>query len=442
MQTFNLYREAKDHYELLIPDRLEGLILLRLYDKYANDEFNEERINDAIDKVYKDLGRQSQRNEYERNNAIILKFQEFFLWRDETKKNYRFKAYGLDFCENIKTRLFKRYSPAEIKRIFDYLYNELLRHVETPDLNFNLWHKEHFSIRHTEIIAQVEILDQQVSESVRAFRKRIKEDTPDLLLLLEEIETSLNEIREHASQLKEAFKSTYAIDYKLDELIGDTNSQEFISNINEVMDFNSGIRAQLEQVSSRIDKIKPRIREFIYEFNQRDFDRKTGLFLNLLLNSSKQIKNESGRKKLLLPDDVPSFQVYEPTLLPKFVIVPDKDITPKAPVEVVKREVNTQRQGYLIKIAQQKLFERHRIQFWIKHAFEMLNTTSQLEYTPLFFKILTEENSNLSIAVKVTSKLLQQVSKNKSYHVKISHKTETHSSFPNIHLWKMHIQKI
>ncbi|MCW3084030.1 MAG: hypothetical protein JWP12_1396 [Bacteroidetes bacterium] len=74
MSEFDLYREAKDHYELLIPDRLEGLILLNLYKKYRKEDFTEEKINDSIDKVYQDLGRSSQRNEYERNNAILLKF--------------------------------------------------------------------------------------------------------------------------------------------------------------------------------------------------------------------------------------------------------------------------------------------------------------------------------------------------------------------------------
>ncbi|KAB2915999.1 MAG: hypothetical protein F9K23_09715 [Bacteroidetes bacterium] len=442
MDTFDLYREAKNHYDLLIPEKVEGLILLRLYDKFVNEEFTEERINEVIEKVHKDLGRNSQRNEYERNNAIVLKFQEFFIWRDEVKKTYKFKAYGIEFCENIKERLFKRYSPAEIKRIFDYLYHELLRHIEAQGLDFNLWYKEHFCIRNTEIIAQVEILDQQVSESVREFRKRIKEDNPNLFLLLEEIEISLNEIKEHASQLKEAFKSTYDIDYKLDDLIGVPNSQEFISNINEVMDFNSGIRAQLEQVSSRIDRIKPRIREFIYEFNQRDFDRKTGLFLNLLLNESKQIKSETGRKKLLLPDDIPPFQIYAPSTLPKFVFVPERDITPKAPVEIIQREVNAQRQNDLTKIAKQVIFERQRVQFWIKQAFDILNSDNELDYSPFFFRILTEENVNLSIAIKATSKFLRQVSKNRNIQVKIDHALETNSSYRNIHIWKMYIRKI
>jgi hypothetical protein len=442
MQEFNLYREAKDHYDLLVPDKLEGLILLSLFDKYSNEEFNEERISDAIDQVYKDLGRQSQRNEYDRNNTIILKFQEFFLWRDEIKKTYRFKAYGEEFCLKIKERLESRYSPAEIKRLFDSLYYELLRHLETPDLSFSMWHNEHFKKRTTDISSQVEILDQQVSESVREFRTKIKDNDLKLFQLLEEIEISLDEIKEYANQLKESFKSTYDIEYKLEDLILDTSYQEFIAEINDVMNFNAHIRGQLEQVSIRIDKIKPRVREFIYDFNQRDFDRKTVLFLNLLINKSVQTKNEKGKKILLLPEGVPEFQIYNSIAPPKFVIIPDRDITPKIPVELVRYAINKDRQEERIKIEQQKLLERKRVQFWFKHVIQELEKKSQVEYSTLFYEILKHEGSNLSITIKLTSKIIRELSNHKNYKIIVEQEETTNVLFNRIKLWKMQIQKI
>ncbi len=441
MTSFNLYKETKDHYDLLIPDKLEGLILLSLYEKFGKDEFSEDRINETIDKVHKDLGRQSQRNEYERNSAIVLKFQEFFLWRDDIKKTYRFKVYGEEFCEKIKERLESRYSPAEIKRLFDSLYHELLRHLNSPSLNFNLWVTEHFNRRTLDILTQVEILDQQVSESVKEFRKKIKENDQGLFQLLEEIEMSLDEIKEHASQLKDAFKATYDIEYKLEELLNSPESQQFISNINEVMNFNTLIRGQLEQVSDRIDRIKPRIREFIYEFNQRDFDRKTTLFLNLLLNNSKQIRNEKGKKILVLPTEVPTFSVFNAADLPRFVVIPEKDISPKIPVEVVYRKVNTMRQNDALKNVGQKIFERQRVQYWVKYIMEKLENEGQLNYTPLFFQILSEEGLILSIAVKTTNKIIRDLSKNRTYKITIVQEKEKHNLFPTINLWKMYIQK-
>lgn len=39
METFNLYREAKNKYGKLIPERNDGLILLSLYGRYKDKDF-------------------------------------------------------------------------------------------------------------------------------------------------------------------------------------------------------------------------------------------------------------------------------------------------------------------------------------------------------------------------------------------------------------------
>jgi hypothetical protein len=443
MSEFNLYREAKVNYDRIVPEKLDGLILLSLFDKFGDENFTEDEINVVIDKVYKDLVRQSQRNEYDRNSTIVIKFQEFFIWRDAIKRTYSFKPYGKEFCLKIKTRLENRYSPAEIKRRFDSLHLELTRHLEDKELGFLIWFNEQFSKRTSDITVQVEILDQQVSESVSEFRIRIKKDDVDLFLLLEEIETGLDEIKGFANQLKESFKATYDIENKLQDLLADTYYHEFISEINITLNFLSHIRSQLEQVSIRIDKIKPRVREFIYEFNQRDFDRKTVSFLNVLLQHSTEVKNEKGKSTLELPQSIPRIQLYNSVPPPKFIVVPDdRDISPKTPIEPVKQKVNIARQEERVKVEQQKIHEKLRVQFWFKHVITELNENITLDYTSLFYDILQKENSNLSIVVRLTNKLIRELSMNSAYKVIIIQQLQSNPSYPKIKLWKMKIQKV
>ena len=441
MESFNLYQEAKSNYDLLVPEKSEGLILLSLYDKWGIEEFTELQINDTIDKIYRDLGRQSNRNAFDRNSSIILKLQEFFLWRDELKKNYRFKSYGEEFCKKIKERLEHRYSPAEIKRLFDSLYLELLRHIEDDELNFLLWYKEQFKRRTTDIVNQVEILDQQVSESVREFRSKIKNSELNLFRLLEEIEISLDLIKQYAVQLKDTFKSTYDIEYKLQDLIADPNSQENIGYINDVLNFYANIRSQLEQVSDRIDKIKPRIREFIYDFNQRDFDRKTVLFLQTLLTLSASTKNDKGKRIINLPFGIPEFQIYGEINAPKFVLIPDKDITPKIPVEVTTRVANQKRQEERIKAEKKRLLERKRILFWFNNIKQQVNDEGSLEYSNKFYEILKEENNNLLIVTKLTSKIIRELSQDMKFKVIVRQEEISNTLFKKTRIWKMQIQK-
>lgn len=442
MEAFNLYHEAKSNYDLLVPEKAEGLILLSLYEKWGNGEFTEPQINDTIDKVYRDLGRQSNRNAFDRNSAIILRLQEFFLWRDELKKNYRFKGYGEEFCKKIKERLENRYNPAEIKRLFDSLYLELLRHLDDNELGFSIWYKEQFKRRTTDIVNQVEILDQQVSESVREFRSKIKNSELDLFKLMEEIEISLDLIKQYAVQLKEAFQSTYDIEYKLQDLIAAPNTQDSIGSINDVLNFYSDIRSQLEQVSDRIDKIKPRIREFIYDFNQRDFDRKTVLFLQTLLASSTSTKNDKGKRIINLPFGIPEFQIYGEINAPKFIIIPDKDITPKIPVEVTTRVANQRRQEERIKAEEKRLWERKRILYWFNNIKQQVNNDGSLEYSNKFYEILKEENNNLLIPTKLTSKIIRELSRDKRFKVIIHQEETSNTLFKNTRLWKMQIRKL
>src|SRR5690606_25117853 len=206
MESFNLYREAKDQYEKLIPEKNDGLILLSLYAKYKDKDFTEENIISIINKIFKDQGNNERsRTEYNRNNTIILRLQESFLWRNETKRTYQFKKYGLELCQNIEKRLIEKYNPAKIKRFFDELHKSLTENIE-GEKDFNEWIEDHFNLRMPELISQIEILDQQVNESVNDFKTSIKSENQNIINVLKEIEIHLEVIKEQASELKNAFQ--------------------------------------------------------------------------------------------------------------------------------------------------------------------------------------------------------------------------------------------
>lgn len=441
-ESFNLYREAKYQYELIVPEQIEGLVLLSLFDQFGSESFKEEQINVIIDRVHRDLGKSTQRTEYDRNNSIILKLQEFYLSRDESKKQYQFKTFGRQFCENIKERLLSVYNPAKIKRLFDGLLVDLNRYLETTGYSLDLWFDEHFIRIFPEITAHVEILDQQVSQSVREFRKIIKNGQENIHALLDDVIMRLDGIKGQANELKEAFSSTYEIDSKLEEaMIGGIHDAD-TQKIHQVFAFNGSIRGQLEQISTRIDQIKPKVREFIYEFNQRDFDRKSAMFLHLLMKKSNTGKNEAGKRVINLPINIPDFQIGDQASLPRFVVVPEKDITPKLPAEATIRSVDIVRQKEMIELAKIKVWERGRVSYWIKEIMERLNQTTKLDYGLMFFEILQKENSKLNIPIRVTSKVVRELPKRKEYKIKVSQEIVRHVLYPSITIWKMSIQKV
>lgn len=439
MESFDLYREAKSQYEKLIPEKNDGLILLSLYAKYKDKDFTEENIITVINKVFKDQGNESSRTEYNRNNTIILRLQESFLWRNETKRTYQFKKYGLELCQNIEKRLIEKYNPAKIKRFFDELYKSLVENIE-GEKDFNEWIEDHFNLRMPELISQIEILDQQVNESVNDFKISIKSENHDIINVLKEIEIHLEVIKEQASELKNAFQVSYEIDEALMGILQKTDSFNYIENVQKVQKFHDNSRSQLEQVSKRIEKIKPRIREFIYDFNKQDFDRKTNKFINYLLKNS-FVKKEGSVKRIQLPDNLLGLKVKLTEHLPIFNIVPIREISYKLPMEVSKRQIDFSKRKKLLDKTNKWKQDRERILYWTNIAFKELDENGTLVFTPLFFKIM--DTDKLSIAVKTAHNILRRSTKFKQkYKIDINRNAVNHTAIKSISLWQMTIQTI
>lgn len=438
MNSFDLYIEAKNQYEKLIPNKNDGLILLSLYDKYKDKEFTEQNIISVIKKIFKDQGNESLRTENNRNNNIVLRLQESFLWRNNTKRTYRFKKYGLEWCQNIEKRLIKRYSPAKIKRFFDELYKSLSENIEEGK-DFNQWIEDHFEIRMPELISQIEILDQQVNESVQDFQSNIKSQEKGILNVLKEIEFRLDIIKEQALKIKNAFQISYDIDELMTGILEGNSEYGHIENIKRVQDFHDNSRSQLEHISKRIEKIKPRIREFIYDFNRKDFDRKTGKFIDYLLNNS-FVKRDRNTKRIYLPGNLSGIQIKSAEHNLKLNVISIRDISPKMPVEVTRRQVDVIKQKELIVKAKKWKQEKARVKYWTNVAFQELEEIGILVFSPFFFKILDKDK--LKIAVKTTYSIIRRCTKLKhKYSIEIKREAFKSSSHKETSLWQMKIQK-
>src|SRR5574343_523117 len=135
----------------------------------------------------------------------------------------------------------------------------------------------------------------------------------------------------------------------------------------------------------KIEKIKPRIREFIYDFNKQNFDRKTNTFIHFLLDKSFTQK-EGTRKRILFPNNLPALKVKSLTVLPKFNVIPIRVISPKLPVKVTQRQIDLTKRKELVNKTSKWKHDKERIIYWTNVAFQELDEKSPLIFTPLFFK--------------------------------------------------------
>lgn len=440
MKEIDLYSEAKPRYNQLVPNREDGLILLALYQKYQKQEFTEDQIIQIINKVLSDLRGSNIRDEGNRNNNIILRLQEFFLWRDRKRKVYGFKNYGEEFCQKVLKRLSESYHPAKIERLFKHLLDTLKTSVEKNPTELLIWMDDHFNARSNELAQQIEILDQQVSESVDDFRFQIRQPQANILQVIETISTGLDQIKKHVYELTTGFQITYDIDDIVQDMLKHTANFELLESINLVLQYNQNVRNHLDQVSNRIDKIKPRIREFIFEFNQRELDRKTDKFLHYLLDNAIYVRENNQPKRLIFPEGTVPFSIRIPESMPRFYILTEKDFSRKAPLPPVVRSVDVEQTKEMMAKNIEKLEIKKRIQYWATEALDQIDQVGKLDFSPFFFYILNHEQHNLNIAVRTAQKLVKQCN-SWQYEIRVDQNEYRDTNYLNLSLWNMTILK-
>jgi hypothetical protein len=183
------------------------------------------------------------------------------------------------------------------------------------------------------------------------------------------------------------------------------------------------------------------VREFIYDFNQQDFDRKTGQFLDYLLKHSRLVRDDRNRKVLLPPLRVPLKSLTNGKIVPEFVKIPFREIGPTMPVPAAKRIINRKAQQNFLQKTKGRRHEKARIRFWSNYAFQRIHDEGSLEFAPLFFSIIREENGNLAIAVRTAHRLLKHCIKKTEFIVQIDKVNYTETEHHNNAIWKMHIQQ-
>ncbi len=440
MKELDLYSEAKPRYYQLIPNREDGLILLALYQKYQKQEFTEDQIIQIINKVLSDLRGTNIRDEGNRNNNIILRLQEFFLWRDRKRKVYGFKNYGEEFCQKVFKRLSESYHPAKIERLFKHLLETLRTSLEKSPTELLIWMDDHFNLRSTELAQQIEILDQQVSESVDDFRFQIKQPQVNILQVIETISTGLDHIKKHVHELTTGFQITYDIDDIVQDMLKDTANFELVDSINLVLRYNQNVRNHLDQVSTRIDKIKPRIREFIFEFNQRELDRKTDDFLHYLLDNVVYVRENRQPKRLNFPKEIESVIIRIPESVPRFNILTERDFSRKAPLPPAVRSIDVEQTKEMMAKNIEKLEIKKKIQYWTTEALNQIDIEGKLDFSPFFFNILNNERHNLNIAVRTAQKLVKHCN-SWQYEIMVDQNEYHDPHYLNLSLWNMTILK-
>lgn len=443
MTEFHFYHELKKdkYYEPLIPEKKSGLVIIYLYDqwksgKYLSNSFTENAVKSAIEQVANDLGKSYENTQHERFRIINRGLQEYFLFRNEETNLYHITQYGIEFCESIRNKIEPEFNPSVIEKILSDLISLLKASIAKND--FEYWFNHHFHNQKPYIKRQVETLLKLVEKAVQEFRASTKSDDEIFIETVRKVDTSLEAVRKHSDELKDVFFDAEEIKSIILELSFDEYSLDLINQKESVRSFIEEINNDLSIINQRIEKIRPKLRQFISNINQRNFDRNTEQFLQYLLKNS-YVSKDSSKNKVYFPSviEIPELLKSET----KFTIVESDRLKDHSPVPVVQPKENKEKQKIQLEKANNAFLIRNRIRLWLMKLEKELKDKGNINFTLCYFQILEEEQFySKTIAIKVASGLFRKYSKLRNYKVSIKKELQTNENYPDQGIWDLNIE--
>lgn len=435
MDSYKFYTEIEEEFEFLMPERKIGLVIFHLFQKKKNDDisstFTENEIIESIKKVRQDI----KTDQKEQFNHTIKFLQKYYLWRDEDKRVYRFRPMAIKICEMFDDVLFRTFTPTQIEKDFKYIQNKL----EQDENNFGQWYNYTFTGYKDKVNSQISALDRQMENAVDAFRSKIINEYSYNIIALKEITDKLNEIGQKADELNMAFSGSHQITRLLTKILSISDNSPYSEEINLVISFFKDIRENLKIISKRIDRIKPKLNEYIRDINRQDFFKKYKSFMKVLLAQSTSQNNQ-----LCLPIWLPKCEI-QPQNSSKFVIIKDNwdkenIYRPKTSKLIISIPNKEETQKRLIEV-NNSLELQMRIKSYLSELDKKCETAFEVDFSEYFFSVLEKENGNVDISAQLAYYAMNKYHRDKEFEVSITEERVCQHKYPTISIWKTIIYK-
>jgi len=446
----NIEIELFERYNELILEKEIGLIIFSIFSQFKLKEierlFTYKTITNTIDKVWKKLGKEIKRGEYQKYEELILVLRKHYIEKDTKTNNYSLTDYAFKICNIINDEIENILKPSEIEQLFNNLLLILKDNIISFE-KFFIWYNKEFQPRKFDINAQIRTLRHQAEKAQNELNIIISKDD-DYFDMLKETENQIDKIQEQNLKIIKSFSAKENIKELLeDSEISDI--REFRDIRTEIRDFFRDIDKKLMLVSEIIDTTKPKIYKLYQDIEKKRYDKKLEKFLLFILQNSKSDfsleKNKTTYEiNIQLPTEI-EFEKLVFTQPIKFLKVEYVEFTEPETVEIQEAEFDHKENALQIEKRLKQIEKNRKIEIWFNRIFtdlQAIDINKSINFADYFFKILETENEDLELAIKVANKVFSDFSKNNKFQVKIDKTLEINTYSNDIALWKMTITKL
>lgn len=452
------FNELFSDYDFLIPNRIEGYIIIRLWQKIKSGEIQEEFSYNDIKNIVNEVTALTN-GATPQIEKILKDLLHYFIKKPpETVSKYYLSDYAERFIQLLETKIDSPYRNFPLKKNFEKYFAIEFEEIEDFE-ELNRWFKQGFHDTSKRVILDhIESLQDEVESSIKKLNEILYSDE---LQAIEMVRLFVNEFKNFglkAEQIREALflkdetlknlKKTADYFYiKIEETkhyqsIEEEKSYQELEHKwktanqikGEVAVFFDNIDKKLSRINNQIVFASSKLKELEENFQYQSlFKINLKKLLQIVLQTSSYDRKDGIVLHQRFPIKSLPFQKMQFFFVPRY----EFNVEPES-IGIVPESNTDYEQAERAKI-EKELQIQEKIALWIDTCNSRIEKEKQLDYSSVFYEILDNEQ-NIEIPLQVGFSLFQQYANNKDFDVTID-KIIANPNRNDILTWNMKIQR-
>jgi len=450
------FKEISKDYEYLVPNKIEGLVIFRLWQKIKSNEINEEFSYNDIKNVIIEVAPIINDTTPQVEKLLKDLLHYFIKKPPETVAKYYLSDYAERFIQLIETKVDSPYRNFPLKRNFEKYFSVIPEDIE--DFNeLNRWFKQGFHDTSKRVILDhIESLQDEVESSIKKLNEILYSED---LKAIEMVKMFVNEFKGFGDKAEQIREVLFLKNETLKNL--KRTSDYFYEKIKDVKHYQtaeekaqylelenwwksaSKIKEEVTAFFESIDKKLARIHDQIVFASSKlkeleeNFQYQSLFKINLkkMLQLVLETSVFDGKEDIKLAENFPiksyPYEKIQFLFAPKYDFSIESEtfgIVPKIDEEYEQSERNR---------IEAELLLQEKIASWIDKCNLRIEKDKTLNYSEVFYEILDIEK-NIEIPLQVGFSLFEELSKNKDLYIKID-KDISNPIRNDIYIWNMKI---